>query len=112
MSSVKFNQELISKTEKTFLYYKFNNIYFKVPTYGYIFKIIDFGRSIFDFHKKTFFNDNFSKHGEAEGQYHYPIPPVDSYKKNKYTCILNILLIYTLYTCTIGSTRESTNPYP
>jgi len=67
------NNVMYTKTEKTFLYYKFNNIYFKVPTYGYIFKIIDFGRSIFDFHKKTFFNDNFSKHGEAEGQYTYPI---------------------------------------
>ena len=61
------------KTERTYLYYKFNNIYFKVPTHGYIFKIIDFGRSIFDFHNKTFFNDNFSKHGEAEGQYTYPV---------------------------------------
>jgi hypothetical protein len=67
------NNVMYTKTEKTFLYYKFNNIYFKVPTYGYIFKIIDFGRSIFDFHKKTFFNDNFSKHGEAEGQYTYPV---------------------------------------
>tara|TARA_Y100000590_G_scaffold375962_1_gene441210 strand:+ start:959 stop:2380 length:1422 start_codon:yes stop_codon:yes gene_type:complete len=67
------NNVMYTKTEKTFLYYKFNNIYFKVPTYGYIFKIIDFGRSIFDFHNKTFFNDNFSKHGEAEGQYTYPV---------------------------------------
>jgi hypothetical protein len=67
------NNVMYTKTEKTFLYYKFNNIYFKVPTYGYIFKIIDFGRSIFEFHKKTFFNDNFSKHGEAEGQYTYPL---------------------------------------
>ena len=32
------------KTE--FLYYKINNKYFKVPTYGKIFKIIDFGRAI------------------------------------------------------------------
>ena len=32
-----------------------------------LFKIIDFGRSIFTIGKKTFMNDCFSKHGEAEG---------------------------------------------
>ena len=60
------------KTDKLYIYYKFNNIYYKVPTHGYIFKIIDFGRAIFTFHKKTFFNDTFYKHGEAGGQYTYP----------------------------------------
>ena len=67
------NNIMYSKTEKIYLYYKFNNTYFKVPTYGYIFKIIDFGRSIFTFENKLFFNDTFNKHGEAEGQYTYPI---------------------------------------
>ena len=43
------------KTERLYLYYKFNNIYYKVPTHGYLFKIIDFGRAIFKFHKKTIF---------------------------------------------------------
>ena len=78
------NNVMYTKTERTFLYYKFNNIYFKVPTHGYIFKIIDFGRSIFDFHNKTFFNDNFSKHGEAEGQYTYPLKPL-LFKKDEKT---------------------------
>ena len=64
---------MYTKTDKTYLYYKFNNIYFKIPTFGYIFKIIDFGRSIFTFENKLFFNDTFSNHGEAEGQYTYPI---------------------------------------
>ena len=67
------NNIMYVKTERLFLYYKFNNIYYKVPTYGYIFKIIDFGRSIFTYHNKLFFNDSFDKHGEAEGQYTYPI---------------------------------------
>ena len=66
------NNVMYCKTEKDFLYYKFNNIYFKVPTYGYIFKIIDFGRSIFTYHNKMFFNDTFDKHNEAEGQYTLP----------------------------------------
>ena len=63
------NNIMYRGTDKTYLYYKFNNIYYKVPTFGYLFKIIDFGRSIFTFHKKVFFNDTFEKHGEAEGQY-------------------------------------------
>jgi hypothetical protein len=66
------NNIMYTSTSKTFLYYKFNNIYFKIPTYGYLFKIIDFGRAIFTFHNRLFFNDTFEKHGEAEGQYSKP----------------------------------------
>ena len=64
---------MYQKTDKLYLYYKFNNIYFKVPTHGYIFKIIDFGRAIFTFKDKLFFSDCFSKYGDADGQYKYPI---------------------------------------
>jgi hypothetical protein len=66
------NNIMYTSTSKTYLYYKFNNIYFKIPTYGYLFKIIDFGRAIFTFHNRLFFNDTFEKHGEAEGQYSKP----------------------------------------
>ena len=66
------NNVMYKKTDKIYIYYKFNNIYYKVPTHGYIFKIIDFGRAIFTFHKKQFFNDTFHKHGEAGGQYSEP----------------------------------------
>lgn len=66
------NNIMYTSTNKTFLYYKYNNIYFKVPTYGYLFKIIDFGRSIFIFHNRLFYNDTFERHGEAEGQYSKP----------------------------------------
>lgn len=66
------NNIMFKKTDREFFYYKFNNIYFKVPTYGYVFKIIDFGRSIFTFHNKLFFNDSFKKYGEADGQFKHP----------------------------------------
>lgn len=66
------NNVMFSATEKDYLYYKINNLYFKVPTYGKIFKIIDFGRAIFDFKGKTYMNDVFSRNGEAGGQYSYP----------------------------------------
>ena len=66
------NNIMYSLTEKEYLYYKINNKYFKVPTYGKIFKIIDFGRSIVTFKNKVYMNDVFSKNGEAGGQYYYP----------------------------------------
>ena len=73
-------------TDKPYLYYKYNGICFKIPTYGKIFKIIDFGRSVFTFKKKTYMNDAFSKYGEAEGQYTYP--PQVSFLKTDYTDII------------------------
>lgn len=66
------NNIMYKYTDKKFLYYKINNTYFKVPTFGRIFKIIDFGRAIFTFKQKTYMNDVFSREGEAGGQYAYP----------------------------------------
>ena len=66
------NNIMYSDTETKYLYYKLNNIYYRVPTYGKIFKIIDFGRAIFKYRNKVFMNDVFSKVGEAGGQYSYP----------------------------------------
>ena len=76
------NNIMYCKTDRPYLYYKYNNQYFKVPTYGKLFKIIDFGRSIFTFRKKTYMNDVFSKYGEAEGQYTHP--PQVSFLKTEY----------------------------
>ena len=70
-------------TTKKFLYYKYNNLYFKVPTYGKIFKIIDFGRCIFTFKNKLFYNDVFSIYGDCEGQYNYPISNIDLFLDDK-----------------------------
>ena len=66
------NNVMFQKTESKYLYYKYNNIYFRVPTYGYIFKIIDFGRAIFKYRDKVYMNDVFSDYGEAGGQYTHP----------------------------------------
>lgn len=78
------NNVMFVKTETLYLYYKFNNIYFKIPTFGYIFKIIDFGRSVFTYKNRIFHNDSFSKYGDAEGQYDYPDPSIKGFKRNKY----------------------------
>ena len=57
------------ETKERFLYYKFDDKYYKVPTYNKIYKIIDFGRSIYKFKDTTYFSNSFSKEGDAASQY-------------------------------------------
>ena len=66
------NNIMFKETDKEYLYYEYENKYFKVPTYGKIFKIIDYGRCIFTFKGRLYLNDAFSKYGEADSQYNYP----------------------------------------
>jgi hypothetical protein len=56
-------------TEKEFLYYHYNKKYYRVPTYNRIFKIIDFGRSIYRYKSKIICSDSFSSSGDAATQY-------------------------------------------
>ena len=57
------------ETDTKFLYYKAENNYYKVPTYGRLFKLIDFGRAIYRFQGKTFCSDSFAPGGDASSQY-------------------------------------------
>jgi hypothetical protein len=66
------NNIMYIETERQFLYYKINNTYYKVPTYGKIFKIIDFGRAIYKFNGKTLISDSYSEKGDAATQYNFP----------------------------------------
>lgn len=60
-------------TDELYLYYKTNNnVLFKVPTYGKIFKIIDFGRSIFSINEHLFVSDDFKEGNDAATQYNFP----------------------------------------
>ena len=74
------NNIMVTKTDKKFLVYRANKICYRVPTCGYIAKIIDFGRAIYTFRDRVYFNDVFSRYGEAEGQYSYPKATVPYYK--------------------------------
>ena len=58
-------------TEKKFLYYKFNNKHYKIPTYGKIYKIIDFGRAIYQYKGKIICSDSYSSDGDANTQYNF-----------------------------------------
>ena len=63
------NNIVYIKTEKKYLYYKYNNIHYKVPTFGKIYKIIDFGRAIYRFKGNLICSDSYSPDGDAATQY-------------------------------------------
>jgi hypothetical protein len=52
---------------------------YKVPTFGKLFHIIDFGRAIFKINGTWFISDDFRAGNDAEGQYAFPplvqVPP-------------------------------------
>lgn len=63
------NNIMYISTHIKYLYYRFNGEYYRVPTFGRIFKIIDFGRSIYRFRGKIMCSDSFSATGDATTQY-------------------------------------------
>ena len=77
------NNVMYIETNKEFVNYCFNEKHYKVPTYGKIWKIIDFGRAIFKFKKHIFCSDSFHPKGDAAGQYN--CKPFFNLKKSKIT---------------------------
>lgn len=63
------NNIMYVNTDIEYLYYEFKNKRYKVPTYGKIYKIIDFGRSIYKFQKQIYCSDSFAPKGDAATQY-------------------------------------------
>jgi len=63
------NNIMYVTTDKQYLFYKVNNKHYKVPTFGKIFKIIDFGRAIYKFRGNIICSDSFHPKGDASTQY-------------------------------------------
>ena len=63
------NNIMYNHTDKKFISYCYKKKYYKVPTFGRIFKIIDFGRSIYKYDGKLFCSDSFQIGGDAATQY-------------------------------------------
>ena len=63
------NNIMYVKTEETYLYYVYGGKSYRVPTYGKIFKIIDFGRAIYTRNNMTFCSNSYSKGEDAYSQY-------------------------------------------
>jgi hypothetical protein len=83
------NNIVWTPTEEEYLYYsRRDGTAFKVPTFGKLFRIIDFGRAIFTFNGHMFISDDFRTDNDAGGQYRFkplykevrnPIPPNPSF---------------------------------
>jgi hypothetical protein len=66
------NNILYSETEEEYIYYRTRDgSVWRVPTYGRILRIIDYGRSAFRIGTKWFVSDDFAKGGDAEAQYSF-----------------------------------------
>ena len=57
------------KTEREFKFFRYKDNYYKIPTFGYDIKIIDFARNIFKIKNNIYYSDVFEKNGDAGGQY-------------------------------------------
>ena len=63
------NNIMYIPTNKKHIYYTYKNKTYKVPTFGKIYKLIDFGRAIYKFNGKLFCSDSFQNGGDAATQY-------------------------------------------
>jgi len=63
------NNIMYQTTEKKHIIYNINGAYYKVPTYGKLYKIIDFGRAIYRFKGQRICSDSYQKKGDAHTQY-------------------------------------------
>jgi len=66
------NNIVWKETQESWIFYKARDgTMWRVPTYGKIFCIIDFGRSIFRVNDTWFISDDYQSGGDAEGQYNF-----------------------------------------
>jgi len=63
------NNIMYCETNKKYIYYVYKKNTYKVPTYGRLYKIIDFGRAIYKYKGRIFCSDSFQLGGDASTQY-------------------------------------------
>ena len=63
------NNVMYVNTKLKYLYYKYENKIYKVPTFGKIYKIIDFGRAIYKINGLLICSDSFKNGNDAATQY-------------------------------------------
>ena len=99
------NNVMFIETTEEFVYYLYEDQYYKVPTYGRIFKIIDFGRAIYKFRGELICSDSFHPKGDAATQYNFPpyynadkptVEPNYSFDLCRFACALFDYFIYDL----------------
>jgi hypothetical protein len=63
---------MFKNVDEEFKYFRYQDLFFRVPTFGKELKIIDFARSIFKIKNHIYYSDVFEKNGDAGGQYGNP----------------------------------------
>ena len=63
------NNIMYNSTDVKYIYYLYKKNYYKVPTYGRIFKMIDYGRAIYKCNGNIFCSDSFQGGNDASTQY-------------------------------------------
>ena len=88
---------MLTNTDLEFIYYQCDKYYYKIPTYGFLIKIIDWGRATYKFNFNEGKNTIFNRGEICSGQYRYTLPNKPSmgdYYNNKFTYVF--LLIHSL----------------
>jgi hypothetical protein len=65
------NNVMYIETKLEYIEYIYNNIKYRVPTFGKIFKVIDFGRSIYKVNDTLICSDSYDIKGDANSQYNF-----------------------------------------
>ena len=65
------NNIMYIETDIEYIYYQYNAKIYKIPTFGKIFKLIDFGRAIYKFENHVFCSDSFAPGDDAATQYNF-----------------------------------------
>ena len=74
------NNIMYVKTDKQYLFYKHDGRHYKVPTFGKIYKIIDYGRAVYKFRGNLLCSDSYHSKGDAATQYNFE-PYIDANKR-------------------------------
>ena len=89
------NNVMWEPTDHKYIWFKVDEVYYRVPTYGKIIKIIDFGRAYIYYEGREYMSDAFDFSNDAGGQYNYPpyyrsdqpdIPPNPSFDLPRLAC--------------------------
>lgn len=62
---------MLSRTKQKYLYYYYKGDYFRIPTFGYIVRIIDWGRGTYEFDGNHGYNHIFTQEYDCFEQYRY-----------------------------------------
>lgn len=66
-----FGNIMIKKTDEEYLYYSLNNTFYRIPTFGFIICILDWGRSTYDFNGYSGKNKIYTSPRDCFRQYIY-----------------------------------------